>query len=74
MIDLDAIQRILSLYEQASRKKLNREKTSVFFSKSTPEGRKLEILNLLGVSEVREYGKYLGLPAVVGKNKKANLN
>ena len=46
----------------------------MFFSKSTPEGRKLEILNLLGVSEVREYGKYLGLPAVVGKNKKANLN
>ena len=74
MSNLDAIQRILSLYEQASRQKLNREKTSVFFSKSTPEGRKLEILNLLGVSEVREYEKYLGLPAVVGRNKKASLN
>ena len=41
MIDLDAIQRILSLYEQASRQKLNREKTSVFFSRPTPSCFKL---------------------------------
>ena len=26
------------------------------------------------VSEVKEYERYLGLPAVVGKNKKASLN
>ena len=32
-----------------------------------------EILNFLGVPEVKEYEKYLGLP-VVGKNKKASLN
>ena len=50
--DLDAIQRILSLYEQASGQKLHREKTFVFFSKSTPKGRKLEILDLFEVSEV----------------------
>ena len=30
--------------------------------------------NLLGVLEIREYEKYLGLPAVVGRNKRANLN
>ena len=53
---------------------MNREKTTVFFSKSTPEGRKVEILDLLGVSEVREYEKYLGLPVVVGRNKKVSLN
>ena len=34
----------------------------------------VEILDHLGVSEVREYEKYLGLPAVVGRNKKASLN
>ena len=34
----------------------------------------VEILDRLGVSEVREYEKYLGLPAVVGRNKKASLN
>ena len=66
MCDLNVIQCILSLYEQVSGQKLNREKTTMFFSKATPEERKLEIIDLLRVSEVREYKKYLGLSAVVG--------
>ena len=72
--DLDVIQGILVLYEKASCQKLNREKTTVFFSKATSEEKKLEIIEALGVSEVKEYEKYLGLPAVVGRNKKASLN
>lgn len=28
----------------------------------------------LGVLEINEYEKYLGLPTVVGRNKKASLN
>ena len=72
--DLDFIQSILVLYEEASGQKLNREKTTVFFSKATPDERKLEIIDALGVSVVRDYEKYLGLLAVVGRNKKASLN
>ena len=68
--DLDAIQGILVLYEKASGQKLNREKTTVFFSKATLAVRKIEIINELGVSEVREYEQYLGLLAVVGRKKK----
>ena len=60
--------------EQASGQKLDREKTTVFFSKVTPDVRKLEIIDALGVSEVREYEKYHGLLAVVGRNEKASLN
>ena len=59
--DLDVIQGILVLYEKASGQKLNREKTTVFFSKATSEEKKLEIIEALGVSEVKEYEKYLGL-------------
>ena len=29
---------------------------------------------MLGVLEIREYKKYLGLPVVVGRNKRASLN
>ena len=29
---------------------------------------------MLGVAKIKEYEKYLGLPAVVGRNKKASLN
>ena len=46
----------------------------MFFSKATPTVRKIEIINELGVSEVWEYEKYLGLLAVVGRNKKVSLN
>ena len=46
----------------------------MFFSKAVLEERKLEIINFLGVPEIREYEKYLGLPAVVGRNNKATLN
>ena len=28
----------------------------------------------LGVLEIKQYEKYLGLPAVAGKNRKASLN
>ena len=62
------------LYEKASGQKLNREKTTMFFSKATPTMRKIEIINELGVSEVQEYEKYLSLLAVVGRNKKVSLN
>ena len=35
---------------------------------------KEHVQNLLGVSAIREYEKYLGLPTVVGQSKKASLN
>ena len=71
--DLEVIQDILAVYKQASGQQINRDKTMLFFSKAAAE-EKEEILYFLGVSEIKEYKKYLGLPAVVGKNKKASLN
>ena len=38
------------------------------------DDKKGEILNFLGVLEIKEYEKYLGLPSAVGKNKKESLN
>lgn len=61
------------MYEQASGQQINREKTTLFFSKAVVEEKKGEILNFLGVLEIKEYEKYLGLRAVVGRNKKASL-
>ena len=72
--DLQAIQNILTSFEHASGQKINREKTTLFFSKAVPDEMKREIIEFLGVAEIKEYEKYLGLPAVVGKNKKASLN
>ena len=61
-------------YEKASEQRINKEKTTLFFSKVLPLATKNDIKNLFGVPEIKEYEKYLGLPAVVGRNRSASLN
>ena len=74
MSNLQVIQSILTLYEQAFGQMLNWEKTTIFFSQAVNEETKDSISNFLGILELKEYEKYLGLPAVVGRNKKVSLN
>ena len=64
---------ILSSYERVSGQKLNREKTSFFFSKSTVVDVQNQIMATLDVSDLKQYEDYLGLPALVGRNKKASF-
>lgn len=72
--DVSMIQEILGKYEQALRQKINSKKTTTFFSGNVSNAAKSQIQNLLGVPEIKEYEKYLGLLAVVGRNKRASLN
>jgi len=64
----------LEIYEHASRQKVNKSKTALFFSRSTPESVCLAIKDSLGLQEIAQYEKYLGLPSLVGKGKKVSLN
>ena len=74
MGDLLTLQDILNLYEKAFGQQINRGKTTIFFTKVVSVERKVELSNFLGVLEVKEYEKYLGLLAVVGRNKRVSLN
>ena len=65
---------ILHIYERSSGQQINIDKTTIFFSKSTSEEEKLLIKDTLGVAEIRHYETYLGLPSLIGKNKKASFN
>ena len=65
---------ILHIYERSSGQQINKAKTPIFFSKSTSEEEKLLIKDTLGVVEIQNYEVYLGLPSLVGKNKKASFN
>ena len=66
--------KILVEYEEVLGQKINKEKTSLFFSKSTEADIKEEIKNVLGVNEIRSYERYLGLHSLVGRGKKASFS
>ena len=62
---------MLNLYEDASGQKVNTDKTSLFFSSNIGFETQESIKYALGAEIVPEYEKYLGLPSIVGRNKKA---
>lgn len=74
MGDIQSIQSIVEMYERALGQKINKAKTIFFFSKNASTASKNSILEFLRVPEIKAYEKYLGLPVVVGRNKKASLN
>jgi hypothetical protein len=61
------IQEVLRVYEEVLGQKLNRGKTSVFFSRNTKVDTRDHIMSVVGVNPTRQYEKYLGLPALVGR-------
>ena len=50
------------------------KKTTIFFGGNVTDEAKLQVQNLFGVLEIKEYEKYLGLPVVVGRRKRASFN
>lgn len=65
---------VLNIYEGFSGQKVNKSKTALFFSKSTSTEMRSTIIGVLGVQEVMQYEKYLGLPSLVRKEKKASFS
>jgi hypothetical protein len=61
--------KLLEEYEVASGQKLNKEKTSIFFSRNTSTEKKEEISSLSGLNATQCYEKYLGLPTMVGRSR-----
>ena len=57
---------ILATYEKGFGQKINKDKTNLFFSSNTDPGLQIHIQQLLGVPSIKNYEKYLGLPALVG--------
>ena len=72
--EVNNIQSILKVYEKISGQQINTENAALFFSKLVIESTKNSIKDLPCVSEIKQYEKYLGLLAVVGKNRRASLN
>ncbi|KAK6140574.1 hypothetical protein DH2020_025681 [Rehmannia glutinosa] len=60
----------LDLYSQASGQLVNYQKSSVSFSKNTESEAIRSVCSLLNVPHSNNHGAYLGLPSLVGRNKK----
>ena len=68
------MQRIFQVYENASGQQLNHAKTSLFFSTNTPNEVHEEIRERLGAQVIKQHEKYLDLPSLVGRNKRASFS
>ena len=72
--ECDELQRLLGVYEKASGQQLNRAKTSLFFSSNTSRDVQEEIKTQFGAQIIKQHKKYLGLPSLVGRNKRTTFN
>jgi hypothetical protein len=65
------LKEILKEYEEGSCQAINFQKSEIFFSSNTNEETRRSIKSIFHVSESLGTGKYLGLPSLIGRNKKA---
>ena len=65
---------VLHDYEVASGQKINKDKTSLFFSKNTGTSTQAEIKNIFGAQVIKQHKRYLGLPSLIGRGKKKAFN
>jgi hypothetical protein len=72
--ELSQVESILDCYERASDQKINKEKTSILFSRNTPSVARDEILSRAGAGQVQCFDRYLGLPALIGRSRVSSFN
>ena len=69
--ECNKIQELLAYYEIASGQVINKEKTTLCFSKNTDEVTREVIKVALNVPVIRHYEKYLASHSFVGRNRSA---
>lgn len=64
---------LLNVFERVSGKKINMDKSSVFFSRNVNAMIKREVCEMLWFCEADNNSYYLGLPNIIGRNKTVML-
>jgi preprotein translocase subunit SecA len=67
--NVQKLQEILELYEACSGQKVNKDKSSIMFSRNVPSHRREELKQRLQLSTEARTEKYLGLPIYIGRSK-----
>lgn len=71
--EADHVLNFLNIFERASWKKINADKSSIFFTCNTDSGVRNMIWNMMQFKEADNWTKYLGLPNILGRNKNTVL-
>ncbi|XP_019151915.1 PREDICTED: uncharacterized protein LOC109148635 [Ipomoea nil] len=69
--EASVIKQCLLRYENLSGQMVNYHKSNICFSKNTSREDRDLVANCLGVDQAPNFGKYLGLPSFIGRNKRA---
>lgn len=70
----NVMKRILNTYEEALGQAISLSKSEIYYSRNVQQQVQQDITDILGVRAVLGTGKYLGLPSMVGRSKKATFN
>ncbi|XP_019157741.1 PREDICTED: uncharacterized protein LOC109154396 [Ipomoea nil] len=68
--EAEVIKQCLTRYERLSGQVVNYHKSNICYSKNTRDDDRNDVAHVLGVDQAPNYGKYLGLPSFIGRNKK----
>jgi hypothetical protein len=69
-----AIKNIIEDYQEASGQLVNMAKSEMMFSKNVPPANKTNIGQIMPMSRVDHFSKYLGMPTQMGRSKKQVFN
>lgn len=69
VIEAKKVLELLDIYEKASGQKVNKSKSSIFFSTNVIQYNRQLVCQELQMVEADEHSTYLGLPNVIGRNK-----
>ncbi|XP_019171492.1 PREDICTED: uncharacterized protein LOC109167042 [Ipomoea nil] len=69
--EASVVKQCLAAYEEMSGQAVNYYKSSICYSKNTRDEQRGEVADILGVVQAPNFGKYLGLPSFVGRNRRA---
>ncbi|XP_019172649.1 PREDICTED: uncharacterized protein LOC109168049 [Ipomoea nil] len=71
IMESSVIKQCLMRYENLSGQMVNYHKSNICFSRNTTWEDRDVVANCLGVDQAPNFGKYLGLPSFIGRNKRA---
>ena len=74
VLECDRVLKVLEDYERVSGQKLNKDKTSLYFSKNTGGHIQDQVKRKFRAEIVRHHEKYLRLPPLVGRGKRKAFN